>query len=84
MPCYSRANQPMVIGHLAQGLVGRASAQCGEGSPEQWCPSNPLTGKMHKKVGKAAGKGPMPGVGGPFIMLVSAPHVSGMGVHASS
>ena len=49
-PCYSCANQPMVIVHRAQGLVGRAIAQRGKGSPDQWCPFNPLTGKMQKRL----------------------------------
>ena len=47
----------------------------------------PLTAsrwKNAKKVGKGAETGPMPRVGEALKMLVFAPLVSGMGVHASS
>ena len=64
-PCYSCGNQPMVIVHRAQGLVGRATAQCGEGSPDQWYPSNPLTGKMQKRLEREQERGPCQGWGRP-------------------
>ena len=55
----------MVIVHRAQGLVGRATAQCGEGSPDQWYPSNPLTGKMQKRLEREQERGPCQGWGRP-------------------
>ena len=63
-PYYSCANQPMAIVHRAQGLVGRAIAQCGEGSPDQWYPSNGLSvEKCKKKLEREQKRGPCQGWG---------------------